>query len=37
MMRDAFPVVTLQPVADMRNAWVALLLEFGAAPDAGAL
>lgn len=32
-MSPAFPLVTLQPVSDMRNAWVALLLEAAPEPD----
>ena len=32
-MSSPFPLVTLQPVSDMRNAWVGLLLDTQPAPD----
>ncbi|OHC70023.1 MAG: hypothetical protein A2045_13315 [Rhodocyclales bacterium GWA2_65_20] len=32
-MSSLFPLITLQPVSDMSNAWVALLLEAAPAPD----
>lgn len=36
-MRVAFPLATLQPVADTRNVWVGLLLELSPAPEDDAL
>lgn len=36
-MNTPFPLITLQPVSDTRNAWVALSLEAASAPDAEAL
>lgn len=36
-MSDVFPLVTLKPVSDMRNAWVALLLDATPALGDGAL
>jgi EAL and modified HD-GYP domain-containing signal transduction protein len=36
-MSTAFPIVTLHPISDKRNAWAALLLETFPAPDAASL
>lgn len=36
-MNASFPLVTLQPISDMRNAWVAMLLEGAPAPDTESL
>jgi hypothetical protein len=33
-MNAPFPLITLQPVCETRNAWVALSLEAARAPDA---